>query len=432
MLNRHFIVIAVCLAAALGLGAASTLAQDDAACLTLVQSAVNQTSTQCATPGADSVCYGHPNVTGSFRAASEQSQPVFTRPGDQADLLITEAIQTGPPVLSPDPATWGMAMMNVQAGLPNEILTARSGKGLILIQLGGVEVENAVEPEEALVLPTSGVPVVTIAAADMRSAPVAHDTATGTNVMARVPAETIANAYAVSQNGDWVRVVYQNQAGWISSATLADADLSGLPTVGPDTFTPMQSFYFRNGILNGAPRNCSIIPSLLLVQGPENTPVYLRVHGVDLKLESTALLRTLPPGDTLGDFFEVIGLFGMVTLFPDTDNEVLVPPGFVARIQLGQFVSLGIEGDDDEKALVGFVGSIRPLTTAEIDLFRILERLPGNILHYIPEIPTIVQPSGIGQVMSQLAFNNPVALNLAQRACQSGRLPAEVCEVLGL
>jgi hypothetical protein len=34
--------------------------------------------------------------------------------------------------------------------------------------------------------------------------------------------------------------------------------------------------------------------------------------------------------------------------------------------------------------------------------------------------------------VDQLVFDNPAALNKANRACQDGRLPGEVCAVLGL
>ena len=80
-------------------------AQGQDTCVALVLSAISQTSTRCATNGIDSVCYGNDNVHGTFVKESspgvytrvpEADQDFFVKPGDRADLLTTEAIQTGP------------------------------------------------------------------------------------------------------------------------------------------------------------------------------------------------------------------------------------------------------------------------------------------------------------------------------------------------
>jgi hypothetical protein len=427
----------------IGSGVSSALAQDQATCLALTVAAANQTATQCASTGLDAACYGFADVTGSFREETAPgvfekltAQDFFVQPGNQADLLITEAIQTGPLQVSPDPRLWGMAVMNIQAGLPNEVVAAAGGKGVILVQLGGIELENDVEPQDALELP-DGIAVTTLAAADMRMSPVVRDTPTSSNVIDRLPAEASANADAITPDGEWVRVVYQGQLGWINSATLQPTvDLSSLAQLGPENFMPMQSFFFRTGMQHNVPdQGCLLEPSILLVQGPPNIPVNLRIHRADIRLESTMLLRTVPPGDTLGDFVEIIPLFGMVTLFPDTDSEVRVPPGFVARLRLGEFVSLGIENDADEKVMRGLGGAIRALNRQEIERLEYLERLFAileNLLHYLPEIPNIAEPSGIGAALERISFDNPAALNLARIACRTGVLSPEVCDVLGL
>ena len=417
-------------------------AQEQTSCVAVVLSAITQSSTQCATNGVDSVCYGHDNVHGSFLEESapgvftrvdEADQDFFVEPGDQAELRLTESIQTGPFDQVSTPSTWGISVMNVQAGLPGEIIDSNNDRGVIYYMLGGVEVEDDVEPANALELLSAGIEVTTVTAADLRAAPVVRDTATSTNVMARIPAETPVNADAISPDGMWVRVVFDDLPGWISRATLAqDADLSDLVEIGPEDFTPMQSFFFRNGIRHDVRGpECDLAPSFLFVQGPPDVPVHLRVHRVDIRLESSMILRSLAPGDELGDFFEVIALHGMVTVFPDTENEILIPPGYVLRFQLGEFVSLGIEDDVDEKALIGILGPIRPLTSAELDGLRFVESLPDNILYYMPEVPSIVIASGI-DVVPQIIFNDPSALDMARRRCDEGRLEPEVCQMLGL
>ena len=422
--------------------AAPIAAQEQSSCVALVLSAITQSSTQCATNGIDSVCYGHDAVHGSFleettdgfTRIADGDQDFFLEPGDQADLLMTEAIQTSPFDQDGTPPSWGISVMNVQAGLPTEIIDSLDGRGVVYYALGGVEVEDDVMPDDVVALLPTGIGVTTMASADMRMTPVATDSTNVTNVMARIPAETAVNADAITPDGTWVRVVYEGRPGWISRATLAaDADLGDLVAIGADDFTPMQSFYFRNGIKNGVTSpECDLAPSFLFVQGPRDMPVHLQVHQVPLRLESSMVLRTLPPGDELGEFFEVVSLFGMVTVFPGTDEEILIPPGYVLRFRLGDFMNLGIEGDMDERAFLEVAGPIRPLTEAELAELLVVESLPGNILHYVPEVPGLVVASGVGGVVAQLVFDNPDALNVARRRCAEGLLAAEVCQSLGI
>ena len=438
---KHVLTFSTAMAAFLLL-AAPIAAQEQSSCVALVLSAITQSSTQCATNGIDSVCYGHDAVQGSFleeatdgfTKIADGDQDFFLEPGDHADLLLTESIQTGPFDQVGTPPSWGISVMNVQAGLPTEIVDAQGGRGVIYYALGGVEVEDDVMPGDAVQLLPAGIEFTTASSADMRMAPVAQDTASSTNVMTRIPAETAVNADAITPDGTWVRVVYEGRPGWISRATLAaDADLGDLVPIGADDFTPMQSFYFRNGIQNGVTsQDCDLAPSFLFVQGPRDVPVYLQVHQVDLRLESSMVLRTLPPGDELGDFFEVVALFGMVTVFPGTGEEILIPPGYVLRFRLGEFDNLGIEGDEDEKVFLEVAGPIRPLTEAELAELLVVENLPGNILHYVPEVPGLVVASGVGGVVAQIVFDDPDALNVARRRCAEGLLAAEVCQSLGL
>ena len=213
-------------------------------------------------------------------------------------------------------------------------------------------------------------------------------------------------------------------------AALQDAEnLGDLPVITPDDHTPMQSFYFRVGI---GGQSCALAPSLLIIQGPPDVPVDIRLHDTNIRIESTIVLRTLPPGDQLGDAVELITLFGMATIHPGQPDAIRVPPGFSSQVSLGEFTSLGIEGDEDEKTLSGGWSDPRPLTQDEFDQLNILTNLPSNILHYPIEIPSIVRPSGIGQVIARLIFRNPRALAVARRACERDLLPENICQYLGL
>lgn len=394
-------------------------AQTPDTCPALVTYAVTQLATNCANTDGNSACYGYEAVNATFRDTVEPDY--FSEPGDRAELTTIEAVQTG--AFDLQEQEWGLSLMNVQANLPNAL------PSVVYVLLGGVEVENDVEPEDALQLLEEGVAVISASSTELRTYPDGLGFI-DSETIETIPSGAALSADAVSTDGEWVRVAYQDTAGWISAAALQDTEaLSDLPVITPSDRTPMQSFYFRVGI-GGQP--CALAPSLLIIQGPEEVPVDIRLHDTNIRIESTIVLRTLPPGDQLGDAVELITLYGMATIHPGTPDAILVPPGFSSRVFLGEFTSLGIEGDEDEKSLSGGWSDPRPLTQDELDGLGILTSLPGNILHYPIEIPSIVRPSGVGQVIARLLFRNPRALAAARRACENDQLPENICQYLGL
>jgi hypothetical protein len=176
---------------------------------------------------------------------------------------------------------------------------------------------------------------------------------------------------------------------------------------------------------------CEPAPSSVLVQGPNGTPIDLQPLATDIRIESTVLLRTWPPGDTLGDYFEIIVLSGTVKIYPDSPDEIIVPPGFIARVRLGEFVSLGIEGDFDEKLPVG-EWEIRPLTQEELNALFDLESIPDNLLFYRIQLPEIIRASGVGGVIPRIIFPDPNALEAIRRACDAGLVEEDICTYLGV
>lgn len=338
MTVRHRLLIAVFALLSLFISVGAAGAQENAStCSAVVSQAMNSLATSCANLVRGTACLGHEPIN---KATFTEDVPAgyFSQPGDRADLAITEAIQTGG--LNNAQNAWGVSVMNVNAGLPDDLAT-----GVIFVQLGGVEVENGVEPGE---------------------------------------------------------------------------DLS-----------PMQRFYFRTGIEGDL---CELAPSILFVQGPENVPVDLEVFGQPVRLHSTMVLRSLDPGADLGTELQLIVLSGLVILYPDSDAPILVPPGYMVTIQLGpEFVSLGIEGDADERGVVGRWSQPIPLTQQQLTELGIIEFLPENIINYPVDVPGIIIASALGGVFPMLDFppNSP-ALAAAALACEFGQLPEEVCLYLGL
>ncbi len=392
-----------------------------ATCEAFVQQVLNNISLECAGMSRNTACYGNPEVSYT-RFTQQFGADYFSEPGDRADLTTTETIQTDP--YDAAAGTWGVSVFNIQANLPNDL----ANNDVVYIALGGVEVENDVEPGDAVILPAQG---TTVRTARVGAELLVDPPGVGRrDVITPIPNNTSLLADALSEAGDYVRVIYQNNVGWVSRATLDPSiDLSALPVIGPNRFTPMQSFYFRVGI-GGI--SCVDAPSLLFVQGPMDTPVDIAAHQEPIRIDGAAVLRTLPPGDELGDAMEVTTLFGLVRINPGTQNEIIIPPGY--RAQVGfcpEFVSLGIEGDDDEKGICGDWSTPRPLTQAEIDELDIIEDFPENIINFDVDLPIITIPSGVGAPPAEFVFPDPRALARARELCQQGVLPQSVCQFLG-
>lgn len=400
-------------------------AQDTAdLCPTIVSNALTTLGTNCANLGRNASCLGYPEVQHTSFVGTVPAD-FYTQPGDRVGLDEVETVQTGPFVLSQE--LWGLNVMNVDANIPY----AFSDRGVVFIQFGGVEVENGVEPPEAVQL-VDGVNVATTGLTDLLTWPAPSEPGHESEVMTSVPAGTVVSIDAVSPASTFARAVFGNSVGWVSLSALdtSSADLSGLPTIGADDMTPMQNFYFRTGV-GGI--SCEEAPSLLFVQGPESAAVDIRAFEQPIRIESTIILRSLPPGDQLGAQLQLITLSGLAKLYPDTPNEIIVPPGFSSTIPLcSEFESLGIEGDTDEKATCGTWSTPVPLTANDLGACEAVEGLPDNTLYYNVGCPNIIEASGSGGVVPQLFFADQGALDAAIAACQAGELSAEICQYLGI
>src|SRR5690606_14299864 len=106
--------------------------------------------------------------------------------------------------------------------------------------------------------------------------------------------------------------------------------------------------YLRTGIDTGT---CAPRATWVMIQPPEEMTVDMILYDVPMRIEGTTLLRTLAPGEPVGPQMQVVSLYGLVTINPDTADEIIVPAGYFLPIGLGpDFVSLGIEGDEDERS----------------------------------------------------------------------------------
>lgn len=418
--HRSVIIIISFAVFALGmpfLSQAQETSQD--VCPIVAASGLATLGTSCANLDSNNTCYGNDVIGATFR--NPLPEGAFDEPGERTDSANVEAVQ--PRTINLQDRNWGLSVLNIQANVPRTL----SNTGLVVIALGGAEVENGIEPAQAFKPLEEGIVVTTISLAEFR--PATMTPPADSDVLGTIPAGQSLVADAVSQDGNWIRVVYDGRPIWVARAALSsNVNLSALLLIGPDSFTSMQSFFFRNGI-GGQP--CNLVPSFLFTQSPSTFPIDVRVHTANIRIQGTVILRTLPPGDQLGDVFEVIVLYGLAIINPDTTAELIVPAGYSTQIALGEFVSLGIEGDADEKLPIGGWSAIRRVTQDELNFFIIVREFTSNLLYNEVEIPVIVTSSGVGGAIPQIVYNDPVAVFLVQQACQANQLSDSDCEYFG-
>ena len=105
-------------------------------CPTIVQSALAATETACSSIGRNQACYG--NVTLSAEPQANVTNLQFNSPGDLVDIAKVKSLTLSP--LSQPDDSWGVAMMKVQANLPDTL----PGQNVTFLLFGGVEIQNAV------------------------------------------------------------------------------------------------------------------------------------------------------------------------------------------------------------------------------------------------------------------------------------------------
>ena len=374
----------------LGISSISTQvseAQIGGTCTALVEQALDAIGENCGGLGRNSACYGFNNVAATFNDVKPDN--FFTQPADFADLLEIQTLNTA--ALNVDTAEWGIAVLNVQADLPD----ALPGQAVNFLLFGDVALENAVDPAasgeavEPVVVTTQGETV-------MRTRP------TGiANTSVLIPADTILNADRLSDDGEWLRVVYADLSGWIAvDSVSAEGDVSSLPSPQTAPYTPMQAVRLETA-LTGI--NCEAAPpSLLVVQGPKEITVNLTVNGAELNIGSTIALWAsgTPP------VMRLAVIDGGVYLADGT----YIPAGYIAEVQL-----------DESGNVVGAWSTPRPLTLEEWLQFEPLEGVPPTLLNYAIDVPSEIiaslQPTPTPLPPPPPPVNNPPPPQVIQVDC---------------
>lgn len=279
MMKPRLSLWAVCvLYALMGVVVVQSVAQPSA-CSALVTRALQAVGVNCEGMGRNTACYGFDRVDARF--ATTITEAAFSKPADTTPLVTLADLRTYP--LELDAERWGIAVMNVQANVPNTL----PGQAVTFLLLGDTQVQNDVPADSALTV-TDPVRVLVTAGqrVNLRGGP-----GTNFNVAGTADPGQPFDADARSADGQWVRLAGFN--AWLSrslvSVISAGADLNSLPVADLDARSPMQAFYFRTGV--GVP-TCAEAPDVLVVQGPQEVRVRLSVNGAEVELGSTAVLHS--------------------------------------------------------------------------------------------------------------------------------------------
>ncbi len=367
---KHHPLFSMLTAGLMLLLAVSSAAQTAQDCAALVERAFAAMGSDCEGTGRNSACYGYGRVDATF--VTDVAEGVFSEPADQAELFTLASLQTAP--LNVSTGQWGVALLNVEANLPDTL----PGQGVIFVLMGDTSVQNAV-PADSAFTPADPVSVTTNARSNIRSGPSRQN-----NVVLAVESGTALSADALSPDGAWVRVVADDQLGWIFRELLDAPDtLAALPVITADTRTPMQAFYFRTGV--GSP-DCEQAPDALLIQGPENVTVDLVINEAQVSISSTILLRTFI-GEDGQPYMEILVLDGTAVV-----NNLVVPTGYSAIAPVGGPGDGEQTGDGSVRlvnytAIQGDWASCRTITPEERERLILLEALPPEILNYLVTVP---------------------------------------------
>ncbi|MEO8396679.1 MAG: SH3 domain-containing protein [Chloroflexota bacterium] len=262
--------------------ATAVAAQDTAAtCTAMIQQALGVVQDGCASTGRNQTCYGY--VALSATARDGVPNFTFSHQGDLANLGDLATLRLSP--FNDVDKTWGVALMKVQANLPD----ALPGQNVTFVLFGDVQVQNGST--------SSGQTTVQVTmnqGATVRSGPSQSYAAIGSLANGDVVTATGRNA-----DSSWIRIQLTGTStqGWVAAFLLqGGVDLSQLPLpdgteVETTTYKPMQAFYFKTGITK---TDCAAAPpDGILVQTPEGAAkVNLRANDVDIQLGSTIFLQT--------------------------------------------------------------------------------------------------------------------------------------------
>ena len=364
-------------------------------CPQLVEDAIESLGNNCDGLGRNTACYGYFDVSAEF---SEEVEPdYFTTPADTTDIDILELLE--PSVMNTIEKTWGIAVMNLQANIPNSV----PGQTVKLLLLGDTSVEGDIESEEAFE-PVNEITVTANGSFDIIHRPIEdgkiYDT-TSVGDSINIDAQTPDDAF--------YRVVGDDYVGWIPAEAIDSVnDLSELPILDGEQRGLMQSFYLRSGV--GTPQCDEAPQDSLIIQSPERMTVELTVNGAQVRLGSTVRARILPDGDTL-EFLVIDGNFAIIGAGSD-GGDLEVPVDHKVFACLDEATDTARDGRMNDRPVGCEWSQPEPIGAGDLDGLCPLENLPAGILNYSLDLdcdePIVTPTPTTSSVTNSSGANSPV------------------------
>jgi len=405
------------------LGVMTVVAQINS-CPALVEEALIAVGDNCANLDRNSACYGYNQVSASF--LEEFPADYFTTPSDRTGLVHLDSLVTAPMDLVNN--RWGVAVMNIQANLPNTV----PGQGVIMMLVGDAEVRNDVAPEDANEITDP------ISTATLQDTIVYTSPSPTAEALATISSNEIVLVDGFDATQTRLRMVNDGTIGWVDSTHVARlAAMDNLPIIGASQPSPMQAFYLSTGI---GQSECSEADSMIAVQSPENITVDLTVNGVDIRVGSLVTFQNLDQniinltvhrGGVTTVFGNSIGAgqsaFGVVNPDPEQGGTIIAwgdpVPASENDLILGQTAQMGINqvaqnNDWVERSVDGASSEVVPTPQSESpsgELIHIVaagETLFGIGRQYDASLPDIVSRNNISDpytvyVGQSLVIPNP-------------------------
>jgi hypothetical protein len=324
-------------------------------CPTIVQSALAATDQLCSTIGRNQACYGNLNLQAVPQPGVNDLN--FNKPGDLVDVGSVQSLNLSP--LDTTGKTWGVALMKIQANLPDTL----PGQNVTFLLFGNVEIDNAVG--------ASGGGAESASGGTTLSATVSSMTPLMESITDPSKIKMLNNGTKVTLDGydKTTQMVHamldDGTAGWTPSQSLkVEGDVTTLPAMSmldaampkpptaasaAPTQTPMQAFYFKTGT-NDAP--CTEAPdSGILIQTPEGAgKISLTMNGVDVTLGSTAYVQAAqnPDGKLQLDVNVVEG------------DGLVKSQGVSRDVPAGTHVTVPLKEENNHLTADGAPGDVQP------------------------------------------------------------------------
>jgi len=414
----------------------------DELCRAFINDAFADIGRNCANLAANESCYGFGNfgeVAATFYVDGETQvvrSDIFDEPAERVSLIDIDVLETLESIRTDaffldrnnddvDDNRWGVALQEIRGNLPRQLPQNTA----VYMLFGGTRIENAVFPQDALLLPETPVTVTTNGAVPIFGSPVGLGYRVPSDVITSVEGDFEADG--ISPDGEWVRVfeLYERDFGqrataWLQVDDLTVADgIDTLPVIGPNTTSPMQSLFLSNTFNN--PLCNEVPPPGLLIQGPEEIETDFFINNVPMRVTSTTFVEHISPFR-----IRVTTVNGFTILFPDSEKEEVIPSGLSRVLCLTPEQDLGIDGLENDREYDEDCPE-SGLSDASIEDLQGVNRISSNLLNYdISPIPRRVCASGIGGPVCIITLSPPTAERIRE-TCEADLIPPSTCERYG-